>query len=56
MAKRPAKNMTSLPSHTMVPTATGSGRLTDRKAWGYVAEEVVTHPIMADIAARFSHP
>jgi hypothetical protein len=28
MAKRPAKNMTSLPSHTMVPTATGFGRFT----------------------------
>jgi hypothetical protein len=27
MAKRPAKNMTSLPSHTIVPTATMLGRL-----------------------------
>jgi hypothetical protein len=27
MAKRPAKNMTSLPSQTIVPTATVLGRL-----------------------------
>ena len=27
MANRPAKNMTSLPSQTMVPTATVFGRL-----------------------------
>ncbi|CPU64288.1 Uncharacterised protein [Mycobacteroides abscessus] len=28
MAKRPAKNMSSLASHTIVPTETGFGRLT----------------------------
>ncbi len=38
--------MTSLPSHTMVPTATGSGRFTARTAWEYVAE-VVTVPLCA---------
>ena len=27
MAKSPAKNITSLPSHTIVPTATTFGRL-----------------------------
>ncbi len=32
IAKSPAKNITSLPSHTIVPTATGSGRLTERMA------------------------
>lgn len=37
--------MTSLPSHTIVPTATGSGRFTERKAWGYVAEVLVTCPL-----------
>ena len=38
--------MTSLPSHTMVPTATGSGRFTARTAWEYVAG-VVTIPLCA---------
>lgn len=39
----------------MVPTATGSGRLTDRMAWEYVAELVVTFFIMAEDLPGVSH-
>src|SRR6478609_4014601 len=50
MAKRPAKNMSSEASHTIVPTDTGFGRLT--LTWGAeagAAVAVVTHVSMADI-------
>jgi hypothetical protein len=49
MANRPAKNMSSLASHTMVPTDTGFGRFT--LTWGVVpgaAVAVVTQVIMAE--------
>ncbi|GEL96940.1 hypothetical protein CTE05_04870 [Cellulomonas terrae] len=49
MAKRPAKNMSSLASQTIVPTETGFGRLT--LTWGLVrgaAVAVDTIAIMAD--------
>ena len=49
MAKRPAKNMSSLASHTIVPTDTGFGRLT--LTWGLVrgaAVAVDTFAIMAE--------
>src|SRR6478735_4307046 len=51
MAKRPAKNMSSLASQTIVPTDTGFGRLT--LTWGLVrgaAVAVDTFVIMADDA------
>src|SRR5690349_18503908 len=51
MAKRPAKNMSSLASQTIVPTDTGFGRLT--LTWGLVrgaAVAVDTIVIMADDA------
>ena len=48
--------MTSLPSHTIVPTATGSGRFTVLKAFEYVAGVVVTLPIMADSTSGFRIP
>src|SRR5690606_3309889 len=44
-AKRPAKNMTSLPSHTIVPTATVLGRLMTGVLGALRAEEVVTRPL-----------
>ena len=51
IAKRPAKNMSSLASQTIVPTDTGFGRLT--LTWGLVrgaAVAVDTIAIMADDA------
>src|SRR4051794_14826768 len=55
MAKSPAKNMSSLASHTIVPTDTGFGRLT--LTWGLVrgaAVAVDTLAIMAERAARWA--
>jgi hypothetical protein len=40
IAKRPAKNMSSLESQTMVPTATMFGRFAG--AWSYAGGAVVT--------------
>src|SRR6478609_6752918 len=44
-AKRPAKNMTSDPSHTIVPTETVFGRLMTAVLGALTAEVVVTHPL-----------
>jgi hypothetical protein len=49
MAKSPAKNISSLASHTMVPTDTGFGRFT--LTWTEVLEAAVavdTLPIMGE--------
>ncbi|GEO33717.1 hypothetical protein CAE01nite_14420 [Cellulomonas aerilata] len=49
MAKRPAKNISSLASHTIVPTDTGFGRFT--LTWTEVLEAAVavdTLPIMGE--------
>ncbi|GEA80652.1 hypothetical protein CUD01_10960 [Cellulomonas uda] len=54
MAKSPAKNMSSLASHTIVPTETGFGRLT--LTWGAergAAVAVDTLAIMADAASAW---
>src|SRR5690606_6272514 len=54
MANRPAKNMSSLASHTIVPTDTGFGRLT--VTWGAGREAAVavdTLAIMADERAAW---
>src|SRR5918997_796053 len=50
MANKPAKNISSLASHTIVPTDTGFGRLTLTCwwAWGAAAVAVDTRAIMAD--------
>ena len=45
MAKRPAKNMTSLPSHTIVPTATTLGRFTAGAEKEEVIDALVTLPL-----------
>src|SRR6478752_218586 len=55
IAKRPAKNMSSLASHTMVPTDTGLGRLT--LTWGAVrgaAVAVDTFAIMAELGPSWA--
>src|SRR5690606_23175604 len=54
IAKRPAKNMSSLASHTIVPTDTGFGRLTT--TWARGAGAVIdadTLVIMADFGPRW---
>ena len=49
MANRPAKNMSSLASQTIVPTVTGLGRLTVTRGTGREAAVAVdTRAIMAD--------
>src|SRR5450830_856330 len=49
MANRPAKNMSSLASHTIVPTETGFGRLTlTCGAVRGAAVAIGTRPIIAD--------
>src|SRR5690606_35391533 len=53
-AKRPAKNMSSLASHTIVPTETGFGRFTT--TWALGAGAVIdadTLVIMADFGPRW---
>ncbi len=45
MAKSPAKNITSLPSQTIVPTATGLGRLTEDVKGAGVIVAAVTLPL-----------
>ncbi|GHG51438.1 hypothetical protein GCM10011331_15060 [Flavimobilis marinus] len=52
IAKSPAKNMSSLASHTMVPTDTGFGRFTLACVGVLVAAvAVVTRAIMAELTA-----
>lgn len=55
MAKRPAKNITSLPSHTIVPTATGLGRFTVADKDAGDKDAVVTLPLCLKLAVRGVH-
>src|SRR6478752_1784244 len=50
MAKRPAKNMSSLANQTIVPTETGFGRLT--LTWGLVRGAAVAVDTLAIMAER----
>src|SRR3954452_578936 len=52
MENRPAKNMTSLPNQTMVPTEVTLGRL--MTAGGLVREVLVTDPLWPITSRRFS--
>src|SRR5437764_2560156 len=47
MANRPAKNISSLESHTMVPTLTMLGRFSECTRWPIVGAAVVTRGIMS---------
>lgn len=61
MAKRPAKNITSLPSQTMVPTEAVAGRFTDCAVDAEMVAvipqsyllQIVTKPISASKHAEF---
>jgi hypothetical protein len=55
MAKRPAKNITSLPSHTIVPTATVLGRVTEADIDAGFRVAVLTIPLCLKILFSVLH-
>lgn len=52
IANRPAKNMSSLASHTMVPTDTEFGRITLRSWLCWAALVVDTRTLLPEISGR----